>query len=69
MHVESFNLKNKLETRYAISTKVMDYISVGRCILAIGPSDIASTMYLDDRKLAYTARNKKDLLQIVHLDV
>ena len=67
VHVESFNLKNKLETRYAISTKVMDYISVGRCILAIGPSDIASTMYLDDRKLAYTARNKKDLLQIVKM--
>mgnify|MGYP003289026864 CR=1 FL=1 len=65
VHVESFNLKNKLEVRYAISTKIMDYISVGRCILAIGPSDIASMMYLNERNLAYIVSDDENLFSIV----
>lgn len=65
VHVESFELKNKLEVRFSISTKIMDYISVGRCILAIGPSDIASMMYLKSNNLAYTVNNKEELSRVV----
>lgn len=65
VHVESFNLKNKLEVRYSISTKIMDYVSVGRCIFAIGPDDIASINYLKNNKLAVVASSYKEVLDRV----
>lgn len=58
VHVESFNIADKLEVRYSISTKIMDYISVARCILAVGPSDIASMQYLSKRGLAFLCYNR-----------
>lgn len=61
VHVEAFDKANKLLVRCAISTKIMDYLSVGRCILAIGPSDIASIEYLSDNNLALTADSKSNL--------
>ena len=57
VHVESFKLKNKLMVRYSISTKIMDYISAARCILAICPEDVASYEYLRDHQLAYVVNN------------
>lgn len=65
VHVESFEIRDKLEVRYSISTKIMDYISIGRCILAIGPSDIASMMYLNDNHLAFIANNENELDSII----
>ena len=61
VHVESFSLKNKLEVRYSVSTKIMDYISTGRCILAIGPSNIASMEYLKNNGLALIANSKDEI--------
>lgn len=61
VHVESFNLKNKLAVRYSISTKIMDYISSGRCILAIGPSGIASLDYLSENNLAAMAYSESEV--------
>lgn len=65
VHVESFNLKNRLHVRYSISTKIMDYVSVGRCIMAIGPKDIASIEFLDKNDLALIASNEEEVLSIV----
>lgn len=65
VHVEAFDKKNKSLVRCAISTKIMDYLSVGRCILAIGPSDIASMEYLTDNDLALYAYNERQLGEIV----
>lgn len=39
----------------------MDYLSVGRCILAIGPSDISSIEYLVDNDVALVADSKDRL--------
>ena len=65
VHVESFNIKNRLHVRYSISTKIMDYISVGRCIMAIGPNDIASIEFLKDNHLALVASNEDEVNEIV----
>ena len=55
VHTEAFDRYNKSLVRCAISTKIMDYLCVGRCILAIGPSDISSIEYLADNDLALIA--------------
>lgn len=65
VHVESFDLKNKLLVRCAISTKIMDYISSGRCIFGIGPHDISSIEYLKDNDIALVANSKSDIRKII----
>ena len=65
VHVESFDLKDKLEVRYSISTKVMDYISAERCIFAVGPEDIASISFLNDNNLALVATNKESICSVI----
>lgn len=65
VHAESFDITNKLLVRCAISTKIMDYLSVGRCIMAIGPKDIASIEYLRERNLALVASDKKEVYRAV----
>lgn len=68
VHVESFNIRNKLAVRYSISTKIMDYISVGRCILAIGPYNVASLEYLRDHNLALIANEKEVVAQVQRIN-
>lgn len=67
VHVESFDLANKMLVRYSISTKIMDYLCVGRTILAIGPSDIASIDYLKSNNAALVATSKKEIDEIVSM--
>ena len=65
VHTEAFDKYNKSLVRCAISTKIMDYLSVGRCILAIGPRDISSIEYLSDNDLALIARSQQELHTII----
>lgn len=67
VHAEAFDKYNKSLVRCAISTKIMDYLCVGRCILAIAPSDISSIEYLADNDVALIADNKQRLAEIVKL--
>ncbi len=46
--VESFDSNQIENTRLSLSTKVSEYMSVGKPILAIGPEEIGSMMYLKD---------------------
>lgn len=61
VHAEAFQMKTKLEVRYSISTKVMDYISAERCILAVGPRDIASIEFLAAHDLAVIACDEHEI--------
>ncbi len=61
VHAEAFDKYNKSLVRCAISTKIMDYLSAGRCILSIGPSDISSVEYLSDNGLALIADSEQGL--------
>lgn len=48
VHVESFDLKSIESTRLSISTKIPEYLSLGKPILAIGPKEVASMKYIAD---------------------
>lgn len=48
VHVESFNDRSIVSTLLSISTKIPEYLSLRKCILAIGPSEISSMKYLED---------------------
>lgn len=65
VHAESFGLKDRLEVRYSISTKIMDYISCGRCILAIGPKGIASIDFLSENELALVCCSEEEIEKVV----
>lgn len=54
VHVESFDRRCVESTRLSISTKIPEYLSVGKPILAIGPSVVASVNYLRDAALCVT---------------
>jgi len=46
VHVEAFDRKSIESTRLSISTKIPEYLSLGKPILAIGPQEVASMEYL-----------------------
>lgn len=48
LHVESFEKKAIASTKYSFSTKIPEYLSAGKCILAVGPSEVASIKYLEN---------------------
>lgn len=55
LHVESFDRKSINATRLSFSTKIPEYMSMKKCILAIGPDEVASIKYLKD--CAYCINN------------
>lgn len=46
VHVESPRRSDTEVTRLSVSTKIAEYLVAGRCVLAIGPEDVASIQYL-----------------------
>lgn len=65
LHCESFDEISKRITRLSISTKIGEYIASARCIIAIGPGDVASIQYLKENKLAkvITTDDRTNLLE------
>ncbi|KAB3534735.1 glycosyltransferase family 4 protein [Alkaliphilus pronyensis] len=59
VHVESFNKKSIESTRLSISTKIPEYLSLNKPILAIGPKEVASMSYLMD--VALCVNNPEDI--------
>lgn len=65
IHTESFQLQKRLQARHSFSTKIVDYLSTGRAILAIGPISTASVKYLANNNAAFIAYDIKRLKKIV----
>lgn len=63
VHVESFDKKNKYITRLSVSTKIPEYLVSKRCILAVGPKNVASIRYIEDNDLGVviTTNQKKQM--------
>ena len=61
VHVESFSKREKNITRFSLSTKISELMSLEKCILAIGPEDIGSMEYLASS--AYCINDLKFLKQ------
>ena len=60
--VESFSDKT---ARLSFSTKITDYLSSNRCILAIGPEDISSMEYLKNEDAAIICNSTQNILPIL----
>lgn len=57
VHVESFDQKSIESTRLSISTKIPEYLSLGKPVLAIGPKEVASMKYLKNTAYCITDNN------------
>lgn len=57
VHVESFDKRDMLRVRQSFSTKIVDYLSKGRCILAVGPSTVASIQYFEKYDSGFVINN------------
>jgi len=70
LHCESFKLKERLQVRLSFSTKIVDYFSRSRCILAIGSDKVASISYLIENDAAIVVTQEqhmfKKLQHILH---
>lgn len=52
LFVESFQKQQKNVARLSFSTKITDYLASGKCIMGIGPEDIAPIEYLQEEDAA-----------------
>lgn len=65
VHVEAFDLRNRLITRLSFSTKIIDCMSSGCAILAIGPKNQAGISYLRDNDAAICVDDMGQLYSII----
>ncbi|MBE6827707.1 MAG: glycosyltransferase family 4 protein [Ruminococcaceae bacterium] len=63
VHAEAFDLREKLVTHQSFSTKIVDYLASGRCILAIGDSFCASVQYFIDNDCGAVAQTPDEIEQ------
>lgn len=61
LHVESFDKEQIIKTRYSFSTKIVDCLQSGNVILAIGPKELASIVYVKQIPGACVIDNKEFL--------
>ena len=61
---EALGGKHKYDARLSISTKVVDYLGAGKCIVAIGLNDIASIEYLSKNKAALCASTVEEIEEL-----
>ncbi|WJE46141.1 hypothetical protein QRD90_18170 [Peribacillus frigoritolerans] len=65
LHVESFENKYANATRLSFSTKIIDCMESGSCIMAIGPENLASISYLINNNCALVATDAHQINQLI----
>lgn len=67
LHVESFNKQEIKKTRLSFSTKIVDCMQSGSCLLAVGPEETSSIKLLKDYDIAQvvTDNNKNSVKSII----
>jgi hypothetical protein len=63
--VESFEPQFCNVARLSFSTKICDYLASGKCILAIGPGNIAPIEYLVEENAAVVASTKNEVMKAI----
>lgn len=66
VHVEAFDRKNLLRTRYSISTKIPECMNSNKLFLAIGPSMQASINYVKENRVGIVCNDLSSLPEIVN---
>lgn len=61
LHVESFDLKNRLVVRMSFSTKIVDCLASGCAVMAICDREQGGFKYLHQEDAAICVSNKKDI--------
>ena len=61
--VETFDPKQNRLARLSFSTKISDYLRSGKCVFAVGPSDIAPIEYFVDEDAALVATDEESILR------
>ena len=61
LFVETLKDKFKNLARLSFSTKIVDYLVSGKCIMAIGHKDIAPICYFKDNNIAFVADNENEI--------
>lgn len=61
LHVESFDLKNRLAVRMSFSTKIVDCLSGGCAVMAICDEKQGGMIYLKQENAAICASNKEEI--------
>lgn len=67
VHVEGLSLKSRLAVRQSFSTKLVDFFTLGKCIFAIGPSDVASIKHLVDNDAAIVANGESQVVEKLNM--
>lgn len=63
LHVEDLSLKGRLAVHQSFSTKLVDFFSMGKCIFAVGPEDVASLDHLIRHDAAVTAASEQEVYE------
>lgn len=66
LHVESFDLKNRLLTRLSFSTKIVDCLGSGCAVMAVAWENHAGLRYLKREDAAICVDDKKKIAETVH---
>lgn len=61
VHVESFSPQAIFSAKMSLSTKIIDYLSSGKPIFAVGPMEVNSIQLLKSKNLAVVATSEEDL--------
>ena len=61
VHAESFEEIDKKVTMLSISTKIPEYLLSNRCIVAVGPTKLASISVLEENNLGIVLSDKKSI--------
>ena len=61
VYAESLNKQYEYVARLSFSTKITDYLASGKCVLAIGPKNIAPMEYLKNEDAAIVANSYDEL--------
>lgn len=70
LHVESFDRSARRLTRFSLSTKIPQYLALGKCILAYGPAEVASMHLLAGQDLGLVVTNpdviEESVRRVIH---
>lgn len=66
IHVESFSLKEKYKARLSFSTKIVDYLESGHCVLAAGWNKTGGIETLIDNDGAYVIDEESKIADMVN---
>ena len=67
VHVESFSAEGIRSAKMSFSTKIIDYMLIGKPIFAVGPKEVNSIEVLKDKKIAIVCDCKEDIEKNLHL--